>query len=532
MRGRLAALSLFIAIMLVGPAITAASAPAVPGSSPTVAGIDLEKATIPDLQRAMDRGRLSSVQLTLFYLHRIRALNPKLNAVITTNPDALRLAFESDLRRQRHRTKGAMDGIPVLVKDNIDTADRQATTAGSFALAKSRPTRDAHAVSRLRDAGAVILGKANMSQWAGYRSFNGSSGWTSVGGQTNNPYVLDRNPCGSSSGSGVAVSAHLATVAVGTETDGSIVCPSGQNGIVGVKPSLGLVSQSGVVPITAKQDTVGPMARNVVDAAILLAALNGPDRRDPATVDAASHALRDYTKFLKPQSLRGKRIGVWRDTYGVTPETIAKFDKAVQELRRLGATPVDVSIPYIDIIDANEFPAIRTEFKHYLNAYLASTGGTHPADLAGLIKFNEDNAAVEMKYFAHELWVRSQATNGDLNDPAYKALRAAATSAGQRGLDETLRNHRLDAIVSPTNNAAWKTRLGVGDGGLFVGSSGPAAVAGYANVTVPMAFDGALPLGMSFMGAKFSEPDLLALAYAFEQGTKARQLPKFLPTIG
>jgi amidase len=527
---RFLALVLFIVVLFVGSATTAISIPGV--ARPVVAGIDLERATIPDLQRAMDSRRLTAVELTRFYLHRIRALNPKLHAVITTNPDALKLAAASDARRRRHDVRGPMDGIPVLVKDNIDTADRQATTAGSTALAESRPARDAHVVSRLRDAGAVILGKANMSQWAGYRSFNGSSGWSSVGGQTNNPYVLDRNPCGSSSGSGVAVSAHLATVAVGTETDGSIVCPSGANGIVGVKPSLGLVSQSGVIPITAKQDTAGPMARNVVDAAILLAALNGPDRRDQSTVDAASHALRDYTKFLRPHALHGKRIGVWRDTYGVTPDTIAAFDRAVQQLRRLGASTVDVSIPYIDIIDANEFPAIRTEFKHYMNAYLAATPGKHPADLAGLIKFNEDNAATEMPYFAHELWVRSQATNGDLNDPVYRQMRAAATSAGQRGLDETLRTHRLDAIVSPTNNAAWKTQLGTGDGGLFLGSSGPAAVAGYANVTVPMAFEGQLPLGMSIMGGRFSEPDLLAIAYAFERGTHVRRPPAFLPTIG
>ena len=532
MRRGLAVVSTFLAIAFVGSATVACATASVSALSPAVAGIHLERTTIPDLQQAMNRGQLSSVQLTSFYLQRIEALNPNLHAVITTNPDALQLAAESDARRRERHTRGAMDGIPVLVKDNIDTADKQATTAGSFALAHNRPARDAGVVTRLRDAGAVILGKANMSQWSGYRSVNGSSGWTSIGGQTNNPYVLDRNPCGSSSGSGVAVSAHLATVAVGTETDGSIVCPSGQNGIVGVKPSLGLVSQSGVVPITAKQDTAGPMARNVVDAAILLAALDGPDPRDPSTLAAADHVLDDYTTVLEPQSLQGKRIGVWRDAYGVTPETLAQFEKGVDQLRRLGATPVDISMPYIDIIDANEFPAIRTEVKHYLNAYLASTGGNHPADLAGLIKFNEDNAAVEKEYFAHELWVRAQATNGDLEDPAYQAMRTAATSAGQRGLDETLRNYQLDAIVSPTNNAAWKTQLGVGDGSLFVGSSAPAAVAGYANVTVPMGFDGALPLGMSFMAGKFSEPKLLALAYSFEQATQARRPPELLPTIG
>ena len=533
MHGRIAALAAFIALLFVASATTATPAQRVPEvPPPIVAGIDLERATIPDLQRAMDAGQLSSVRLTEFYLQRARALNPVLHAVITTNPDALQLAAASDARRHRHATHGPMDGIPVLLKDNVDTADRQATTAGSFALVDAHPARDAHFVGRLRAAGAVILGKANLSEWAGYRSINGSSGWSAVGGQTANPYVLDRNPCGSSSGSGVAVSAHLATVAVGTETDGSIVCPAGANGIVGVKPSIGLVSRSGVVPISAQQDTAGPMARNVVDAAILLAVLNGPDRRDPPTVDAAQHALRDYTRFLRPHALQGKRIGVWRDVPGRSPETDAAFDLAVRQLRLLGASTVDITIPYLDIIDANEFPAIRTEFKHDINAYLAHTPGKHPADLAGLIQFNRDNAAVEMPFFGQELFERSQATTGDLTDPQYRQMRAAATDAAQRGLDETLSEHRLDAIVAPTNNPAWKTTLGTGDASLLLISSGSAAVSGYANMTVPMAYVGPLPLGMSIMGGRFSEPTLLAIAYAFEQGTNVRQPPRFLPTIG
>ncbi|MEV6912981.1 amidase [Amycolatopsis sp. NPDC051071] len=498
---------------------------------PVVAGIDLERATIPDLQRAMRAGRLSSVELTLFYLQRIRKLNPTLHAVLTTNPDALRLAAASDFRRIRHQSKGPMDGIPVLLKDNIDTADRQPTTAGSTAMLESRPYRDAGVVGNLREAGAVLLGKANLSEWSSYRSTSSSNGWSPLAGQTANPYVLDRNPCGSSAGPGVAVAAHLATVAVGTETDGSINCPSGANGIVGVKPSLGLVSRSGIVPVSKQQDTAGPMARNVVDAAILLAALNGADRRDPITVDAARQSLDDYTKFLRPNALHGKRIGVWREVYTPDDATKAAFEQALSRLRKLGATTVEITIPYLDVIAANEFPAIRTEFKHDLNAYLASTGGKHPADLAGLIQYNLDHAAVEMPYWTHNLWDRSQATTG-IDDPAYRAMREAATSAARRGLDETLHGNSLDAIVAPTNNAAWKTQLGTGDGALLIDSSGPAAVSGYANMTVPMAYSGPLPLGLSIMGGKFSEPSLLAIAYAFEQDTKVRRLPTFIPSIG
>lgn len=519
--------------LLSGGAAAPPAAGAVAGHeiAPVVAGIDLERATIPDLQKAMDRGRLSSVRLTAFYLKRIGQLNPRLHAVIATNPDALRLAVASDARRHRHDARGPMEGIPVLLKDNVNTRDRQQTTAGSFALADARPARDAHLVSRLRNAGAVVLGKANLSEWANFRSTNSSSGWSGVGGQTANPYVLDRNPCGSSSGSAVAVAAHLATVAIGTETDGSIVCPAGANGIVGVKPSIGLVSRSGVVPISAEQDTAGPMARNVVDAAILLAAINGPDSRDAATADGRQHALPDYLRFLKPNTLRGKRIGVWRDvTGGRSPETDAAFDEAVRQLRRLGATTVDVSIPYLDIVDANEFPALLTEFKHDVNAYLDATPGRHPADLAGLIEFNQENAAVEMPYFGQELFEAAQATTGDLTDPDYLRTRAAATDAAKRGLDETLRGFDLDAIAAPTNSPAWRTTLGSGDAFLF-GSSGPAAVSGYTSLSLPMAYAGPLPLGISFMGERFSEPELLAIAYAYERATTVRQPPRYLPTI-
>ncbi|HET8642203.1 MAG TPA: amidase family protein, partial [Pseudonocardiaceae bacterium] len=389
-----------------------------------------------------------------------------------------------------------------------------------------------HLVARLRAAGAVVLGKANLSEWANFRSFNSSSGWSAVGGQTANPYVLDRNPCGSSSGSGTAVSAHLATVAIGTETDGSIVCPSGATGVVGLKPSIGLVSRSGVVPISAEQDTAGPMTRNVTDTAIVLAAINGPDPRDPSTAAGAPFARDDYTPFLRPDALRGKRIGVWRDaTGGTSPETDAAFDQAVAHLRALGATTVEVTIPYQDIINENEFPALLTEFKHDINAYLAATPGRHPRDLAGLIEFNLVDAEREMPYFGQEIFELAQATTGDLGDPGYRAAREAATSAARRGLDETLAANRLDAIVAATNSPAWRTTLGQGDAFLF-GSSGPAAVAGYSNLTVPMGFVGPLPVGMSIMGGRYSEPTLLAIGFAFEQGTHLRRPPAFIPSIG
>ncbi|MBB5857461.1 amidase [Amycolatopsis umgeniensis] len=497
-------------------------------SSPTIAGIDLERATIPDLQRAMDSGRLTSVELTEFYLDRIRLLDPRLNSVITTNPDASRLAEESDDRRKARRMLGLMDGIPVLLKDNIDTADKQPTTAGSFALAGSRPAADAPLVKRLREAGAVILGKTNLSEWANFRDRRSSSGWSAVGGQTGNPYVLDRNACGSSSGSGAAIAAHLATVAVGTETNGSIVSAAGATGVVGVKPSIGLVSRSGVVPISGVQDTAGPMARTVTDAAILLGVLNGPDSGDPTTAD--SPARPDYLRFLEPDAVLGKRIGVWDPTGGTSPDTVAVFARAVDRLESLGATPVEVTIPGLDVVGRTELPSMLHEFKHGINEYLAATPGDHPADLAGLIEFNKANADVEMGFFGQELFEEAQATSGDLTEPAYLSLRAEATGAARRGLDDTLRTHRLDAIVAPTNAPAWKTTLGRGDDYLF-GSSTPSAVSGYTNITVPMAFVGSLPVGLSIMAGRYSEPTVLALAYAFEQATRARRPPEFLSAV-
>jgi len=523
---------------LVGPAT---AAPAKPADSrggpaairPVLRGIDLESATIPDLQRAMDRHKLTSVQLTSFYLRRIAALNPRLHAVIMTNPDALRIARASDKQRRHSGARSPLEGIPVLLKDNIDTRDREHTTAGSFALINSTPARDAFLVQRLRAAGAVVLGKANLSEWANFRSTASSSGWSAVGGQTNNPYVLDRNPCGSSSGSAVSVSADLATVAIGTETDGSIVCPSGQNGVVGIKPTLGLVSRSGVVPISAEQDTAGPIAKHVVDAALVLEVIRGIDPTDAATEDAELFLQVDLLRGLSASGLRGKRIGLWINGTGAdgSPETLAVLTQARAAVTRLGGTVVEIDLPFQDEAGAEETPALENEFKHDINAYLAARPGDHPKDLAGLISFNTAHAEQELQFFGQETFERSQATGGDLTDPAHRQRRATVTGLQRRAIDGTLAAHHLDAIMAATNGPAWVTTLGQGDA-FSVGSSSPAAVSGYPSITVPAGFSGPLPVGVSFIGARFGEAALVKLAYAFEKGTRVRQPPTFIRTIG
>jgi amidase len=489
-------------------------------------GIDVDKATIPDLQRAMNAGKLTSAGLTRWYLDRIQRIDrPLLHAVIAASPRALDEARASDARRANGTLRGPMDGIPVLLKDNVNTAG-QPTTAGSLALAKAKP-RDAFIVDRLQAGGAVIIGKANLSEWANFRSTQSDSGWSGVGGQTNNPYALDHNPCGSSSGSGAGEAADLAAVAIGTETDGSIVCPSAVNGLVGLKPTIGRVSRSGIVPISAAQDTSGPMTRNVTDTAVLLAAIQGADPSDPPTQGADNPA--DYTRFLNAGALRGARIGVWRaGNTGVNNESDAVLEQAIAKLRSLGATVVDpADPPNLNDIGGPEFTALMCEFKHDINAYLAATPGDHPRDLAGLIAFNRANAAREMPFFGQEIFEASQATSGDLNDPACADPRRTATSLAQQAIDQTLAQNRLDAIIAPTDSPAWPTDMINGDHFLF-GSSTLAAVAGYPNITVP---DGAafeLPLGLSFMGARWSEPKLLGLAYAFEQATHARKPPRLL----
>ena len=525
------------AILTVGLAMTGApAAVAVPTDtgSTVLRGIDLEHATVLDLQQAMDDGRLSSAALTNFYLQRIRTLNPVLNAVIETNPQALREAGRSDSHRQQHGARSALEGVPVLLKDNIDTADLTHTTAGSYALLGSEPAADAFHVQRLRAAGAVILGKANLSEWANFRSISSSSGWSARGGQVNNPYVLDRNPCGSSSGSAASASANLATVTIGTETNGSIVCPSAANSVVGLKPTLGLVSRSGIVPISAEQDTAGPITRNVTDAAAVLSVVQGVDPADPATGDAAPFVDRDYLAALDPDALAGKRIGVWREPAAANADVAAVLEDAVQVLRDRGAIIVDdIQLPELDDALAAQFPALLVEFKHDINAYLAATGGDHPADLAGLIQFNRDNADLEMPFFGQEIFELAEATNGDLTDPDYLQQRATATNGARAAVDNAVAAHDLDAILAPTNNAPWLTDLENGDDFTgFVSSSSPGAISGYPNITVPGGYvQGELPIGVNFFGPRFSEDTLVALAYAFEQASQVRHAPAFLPTL-
>ncbi|HEY8451726.1 MAG: amidase [Micromonosporaceae bacterium] len=500
----------------------------------TLHGLDLERATVLDLQRAMDAGTLSSVELTGFYLRRIEQLNPLLRAVVETNPRALEEAAASDDHRRRHGGRGPLEGVPVLLKDNIDTADGMHTTAGSYALLGARPTRDAFHVRRLRAAGAVILGKANLSEWANFRSLRSSSGWSARGGQTNNPYVLDRNPCGSSSGSAVAVAANLAAVTIGTETNGSIVCPASTNGVVGLKPTVGLVSRQGIVPISAQQDTAGPITRNVTDAAAVLTVIQGVDPDDPATADAGPFAGRDYLAALDPEALTGRRIGVWREPAAENAEVTAVLETALAALASRGATIVDpVELPGFTGKRLAELPALLVEFKHDLNAYLAATPGEHPADLAGLIRFNLDHADVELPYFGQEIFEQAEETSGDLTDPAYLTERTTITGTARATIDKALEVHRLDAIVAPTNGPAWRTNLAGGDDRSgFVSSSMPAAVSGYPNITVPAGYvHGVLPLGVSFIGPRFGEPALLSIAYAFEQATMVRRPPTYLPTV-
>ena len=504
-----------------------ASARAAGGGSTRVAGINVDTATIPQLQDLMNRHKLSSGQLVAFYLRRIDRLNPSLHAVITVSHTAISDASAAD-RARRHGDRRPLLGIPILVKDNIDTTGMP-TTAGSLALAGSTP-RDAFIVRRLRAAGALILGKTNLSEWANFRSTHSSSGWSGVGGQTNLAYALDRNPCGSSSGSGVAASADLATVAIGTETDGSIVCPAGASADVGIKPTLGLASRSGIVPISAEQDTSGPITRNVTDAAVVLGALTGVDPADPATSAQPGNVHRDYTKFLRAGALRGARIGVWRaGNFGVSPETDVIMERTITRLRALGATIVDPTDIPIEAAYDPEFTALLYEFKHDIAAYLAHTAPRYPKTLQDLIDFNNAHAAQEMPFFGQEIFEQAQAT-GTLSDPAYIKARHDATSIAQHAIDGTLAANHLDAIIAPTNSPAWLTDLANGDA-FVLGSSSPAAIAGYASITVPAGFSSVLPVGVSFIGGKWAEPKLISLAYAWEQATHIRRPPHFLPTV-
>lgn len=496
-----------------------------------VAGINVDSATIPELQALMDDHRLTSVQLTQFYLHRIRKLEPILNAIITVSPTALRQARAAD-RARRAGDDRPLLGMPIIVKDNINTTGMP-TTAGSWALAGSTPS-DAFIVQRLRAAGAIIIAKANLSEWANFRSSPSSSGWSGIGGQTNMPHVLDRNACGSSSGSAVAVAADLAVAAIGTETDGSIVCPAGATGIVGIKPTVGLVSRSGIIPISADQDTAGPMTRNVTDAAVVLGAITGVDPHDPATAAQVGNAYRDYTQFLDARALEGARIGVWREgTYdpAVSPEVHRIMNETVAALEAQGATVVDPARILIEDAYGPEFEALLCEFKTDIADYLQTyTAPGYPKSLQDLIDFNEANPDLEGPWNSL-IFELAQATGGR-SDPACQAARETATSIARAAIDDLMAEHDLDAIIGPTNGPAWVTDpvngdLG-GDFSTFVGSSTPAAVAGYAAVTVPAGYAGPLPIGVSFIGGRWDEPTLIALAYDFEQATQVRRAPTFL----
>jgi len=519
----------------------------------------MEELNITELQAKMTSGELTArgaVEMCLRRIAEIDQAGPWLNSVIELNPDALEIADALNLERRANGPRGPLHGIPVLIKDNIATADRMMTTAGSLALLGSIAAHDATVAARLRAAGAVILGKTNLSEWANFRSTHSVSGWSSRGRQTRNPYALDRNPCGSSSGSGVAVAANLCAVAVGTETDGSIICPSHTNGIVGIKPTLGLVSRAGIIPIAHSQDTAGPMARTVADAAFLLAALAGPDPRDPITEASLGRSPRseqvgmrgfgddlpgepphplipaDYVRSLDKDGLRGARLGVARNFTGSHPLVDAIFEVSLGALKDAGATIIDpANIETAKQLDEPEFEVLLYEFKADLNAYLAELGPGAPVhSLAEIIEFNERNRERVMPYFGQEIMLRAQ-KKGPLTEEKY--LQALATDlrlARDEGIDATLRKHQLDAIVAPSGGPAWLTDTINGDH-YSGGSSTPAAVAGYPSITVPAGYVFGLPVGISFIGPAWSEPALIKYAYAFEQATRVRRPPEFPASV-
>lgn len=495
---------------------------------------DLEEQTIADLQAAMESGQYTSRQLVEMYSERIAALNtnrPMLRAVIEMNPDALAIAEKLDRERAEHGPRGPLHGIPILLKDNIDTADGMETTAGSLALVGVKRAQDAHVAARLREAGAVILGKANMSEWANFRSTHSSSGWSGRGGQARNPYALDRSPCGSSSGSASAVAANLCAVSVGTETDGSILCPASINGVVGIKPTVGLTSRVGVIPISHSQDTIGPFARTVSDAAILLGALAGADPRDSVTQASAGRILADYRASLNSDALRGARIGIPREIYtGYSEKVDAVFATVVETLRSLGAVLVDpANIPTAKQMRESEaeLTVLLYEFKTDLNAYLATLGPEAQAHtLEELIAFNRAHAEQEMPYFGQELFELAQ-QKGPLSDQEYLDARAECLRlARDEGIDAVMRQHNLDALCMPTAEPAWKIDLIDGDHSMG-GASQPAALAGYPAISVPAGHTFGLPIGVSFIGQAFSEAKLIGYAFAFEQATKARCAPTY-----
>jgi len=495
------------------------------------AAVDVEEATIADLRVAMESGKATAKSITEAYLARIKAIDPKINSIIEVNPDAVAIAKALDSERKAGQVRGPLHGIPVVIKDNIDTADKMKTTAGSLALADSpTPEDDAGIVRQLRAMGAVILGKTNLSEWANFRSNSSSSGWSGRGGQTRNPYILDRNPCGSSSGTGAAIAASLATIGIGTETDGSIVCPSSICGIVGVKPTVGLVSRSGIIPIAHSQDTAGPMTRTVTDAAILLSALTGADTRDSATLVPGRKAERDYTKFLDRGGLKGARLGVARDYWGRNEAVDKVLDEALEEMKKAGAEIFDVKFEGYGKFGDDEYQVLLYEFKADLEKYLGERKAKHKT-LAELIKFNDENADREMPYFGQDIFHQAQEKGSLASDEYVQALKKCQLMSRDKGIDAALSANNLDAIIAPSNAPTWMIDLVNGDcGSGYVGSSQFPAVSGYPNITVPFGIIKELPVGVSFMGGAWQEPKLFRIAYAFEQLTKGRRKPKYLPT--
>ncbi len=498
------------------------------------ADFELNETTIAELQDKLSSGAINSEEITRKYLDRIGQIDqkgPELRAVIEINPEALDIARQMDAERKSGKVRGPMHGIPILIKDNIDTGDRMQTTAGSLALAGVPSPDDAFIVGKLRDAGAVLLGKTNLSEWANFRSTKSSSGWSGRGGQVRNPFCLDRSPCGSSSGTGAAVSANLCAIGIGTETDGSIVCPSGINGIVGIKPTVGLWSRDGIIPISHSQDTAGPMARTVTDAVVLLGLLAGSDPGDSSTDLKKGETFTDYTRFLDVNGLKGVRIGLASNFFGFHAEVEKLMKEAIQTMRDQGAEIIE-NLKFEKRSEAGdaEWQVLISEFKADLNDYLKTRTGLQAHSLADLIEFNRKNAETELKWFGQEIFESAEKTAG-LDEPIYlEALKKSKKLSREEGIDQLMDQHQLDALIAPTNGPAWTIDWVNGDhfGG---GSSEPAAISGYPNITVPAGYVHELPVGISFFGRAWSEPTLIKLAYAYEQATKHRKAPGFLKSI-
>ena len=492
---------------------------------------ELDEVTIDTLQQYMQSGRYTSRSITGMYLKRIAAIDksgPNLNAVIELNPDALSIADAMDTERKAGKVRGPMHGIPVLIKDNINTADKMMTTAGATALEGNRAVKDAFIIQQLRIAGAVVLGKTNLSEWANFRSTNACSGWSSHGGQTRNPYILDRNTSGSSSGSGAAVAANLCAVAIGTETNGSVVSPASVNGIVGIKPTVGLLSRSGIIPISATQDTAGPMARTVKDAAILLGALTGVDDTDPVTNNSKNKALKDYTKHLDPNSLKDKRIGIEKDFLDGNRQIVDVYKAAIEVLKSQGAKIIEIELQKaLSEMGNAEFLVLQYEFKDGVNKYLAAANAKVKS-VKDVIEFNKQNESTAMPFFKQEILEMSEA-KGDLTSSEYKEALSKILRT-RLIIDDIIADNKLDAICGVTNGLSWCIDLINGDYDTGFSYSTPAAMAGYPHITVPMEVVHNLPIGLSFVGGAYTEPQLISLAYAYEQATKKRMPPSFIKT--